>query len=76
LATTCSRPSAGALRSPTRSRKRTELGVARISVGGAFTYVADGDLIDTATELKERGTYGYWDRAAAARGPIPDALTC
>jgi 2-methylisocitrate lyase-like PEP mutase family enzyme len=44
-----------------------ELGVARISVGGAFAYAALAALIDAATELREQGTYGYLDRVATAR---------
>ena len=51
-----------------------ELGVARISVGGAFAYAAYDGLITAATELRDAGTYAYWDRVAAARGPIRDAL--
>jgi 2-methylisocitrate lyase-like PEP mutase family enzyme len=34
-------------------------GVARISVGGAFSRVAYGALADAATELRDQGTYGY-----------------
>ena len=34
-------------------------GVSRISVGGAFSRVAYGALADAATELRDRGTYGY-----------------
>jgi 2-methylisocitrate lyase-like PEP mutase family enzyme len=34
-------------------------GVSRISVGGAFCYVAYGALADAATELRDRGTYTY-----------------
>jgi 2-methylisocitrate lyase-like PEP mutase family enzyme len=52
-----------------------ELGVARISVGGAFAYAAYDGLIAAATELRDAGTYGYWERVAAARGPIRDAFT-
>jgi 2-methylisocitrate lyase-like PEP mutase family enzyme len=48
-----------------------EAGVARISVGGAFAYAALGAAVEAAKELKEQGTYGFWDRArvggAAAR---------
>jgi 2-methylisocitrate lyase-like PEP mutase family enzyme len=50
-------------------------GVARISVGGAFAYVALAGLIDAARELKDDGTYGYWEKVAAARPLIRDALT-
>jgi len=41
------------------------LGVARISVGGAFAFAALAALCDAAAELREKGTYGYLERAAA-----------
>jgi 2-methylisocitrate lyase-like PEP mutase family enzyme len=48
-----------------------QVGVARISVGGAFAFAALGAVVDAARELLDDGTYGYWDRAsvgaAAAR---------
>jgi 2-methylisocitrate lyase-like PEP mutase family enzyme len=44
-----------------------ELGVHRISVGGAFAYAALGAVVEAATELLERGTYGYADRANVGR---------
>jgi 2-methylisocitrate lyase-like PEP mutase family enzyme len=50
-------------------------GVARISVGGAFAYAALAGLITAATELRDHGTYGYWDDVAAARSTVRDALT-
>ncbi len=37
------------------------LGVSRISVGGAFAVAAYGALVDAATELRDAGTYGYWE---------------
>ena len=40
-----------------------ELGVRRISVGGAFAFAALGALVDAATELRDRGTYGYLQHA-------------
>ena len=40
-----------------------DAGVARISVGGAFAYAALGAAVEAAKELKEQGTYGFWDRA-------------
>jgi 2-methylisocitrate lyase-like PEP mutase family enzyme len=47
------------------------LGVARVSVGGAFAFAALGALVEAATELRDRGEYGFWERAgrgvAAAR---------
>jgi 2-methylisocitrate lyase-like PEP mutase family enzyme len=41
------------------------LGVARISVGGAFAFSSLGALVEAATELRDHGTYGYAERAAA-----------
>jgi 2-methylisocitrate lyase-like PEP mutase family enzyme len=40
-------------------------GVARISVGGAFAFAAIGAVVEAARELREQGTYGYWQRARA-----------
>ena len=44
-----------------------ELGVARISVGGAFAFAVLGALADAARELQTAGTYGFWRQAAAGR---------
>jgi 2-methylisocitrate lyase-like PEP mutase family enzyme len=44
-----------------------ELGVARISVGGAFAFAALGALADAARELQARGTYGYLRHSATGR---------
>jgi 2-methylisocitrate lyase-like PEP mutase family enzyme len=44
-----------------------ELGVARISVGGAFAFAAFGALAEAGRELLEQGTYGFWSRAKAGR---------
>jgi 2-methylisocitrate lyase-like PEP mutase family enzyme len=41
-----------------------EAGVARVSVGGAFAFAALGALVEAATELRERGTAGYWERTS------------
>jgi 2-methylisocitrate lyase-like PEP mutase family enzyme len=38
-------------------------GVRRISVGGAFAYVALGAVVTAAQELRDQGTYGFWDQA-------------
>jgi 2-methylisocitrate lyase-like PEP mutase family enzyme len=40
-------------------------GVARVSVGGAFAHVALGALATAARELKEQGTYEFWQTAGA-----------
>ncbi len=42
-----------------------ELGVSRISVGGAFAFNALGALVEAATELRDQGTYDYARRAGA-----------
>ncbi len=39
------------------------MGVARISVGGAFAFAALGAVVEAARELREEGTYGFWSRA-------------
>jgi 2-methylisocitrate lyase-like PEP mutase family enzyme len=39
------------------------VGVGRISVGGAFAYAALGALVGAANELREQGTYGFWEQA-------------
>jgi 2-methylisocitrate lyase-like PEP mutase family enzyme len=52
-----------------------ELGVSRISVGGAIAVAAYGAAIKAVTELRDEGTYGYWDLAAVARPVITDAFT-
>lgn len=51
-----------------------DIGVARISVGGSFTWVAYAAFIDAATELRDHGTYGYGERLADARQAINKAL--
>jgi 2-methylisocitrate lyase-like PEP mutase family enzyme len=40
------------------------LGVARISVGGAFAFAALAALADAARELRDQGTFGYLERSA------------
>jgi 2-methylisocitrate lyase-like PEP mutase family enzyme len=42
------------------------LGVARISVGSGFSLAAHGALAAAATELRDRGTYGFWGLAGSA----------
>jgi 2-methylisocitrate lyase-like PEP mutase family enzyme len=40
------------------------LGVARVSVGGAFAFAALAALRNAAEELRDHGTYGYLERTA------------
>lgn len=42
-----------------------ELGVARVSVGGAFAFAALGALREVAEELRDRGTYRYLELSGA-----------
>jgi 2-methylisocitrate lyase-like PEP mutase family enzyme len=51
-----------------------EAGVSRVSVGGAFAFAALGALADAATELLEKGTYGYLAGSAAGRQAIQRAV--
>ena len=44
------------------------LGVSRISVGGAFAFAALGAVVAAAGELREQGTYGFWERASVGVG--------
>jgi 2-methylisocitrate lyase-like PEP mutase family enzyme len=39
-------------------------GVSRISVGGAFAFVALGGVVEAARELREQGTLGFFARSA------------
>ena len=40
------------------------LGVARVSVGAAWMWTALSAVVEAATELKDGGTFGYFDRMA------------
>jgi 2-methylisocitrate lyase-like PEP mutase family enzyme len=51
------------------------LGVSRISVGGAFAVAAYGAVVRAAKELKEQGTYGYWDLAKTGGVAVRAAFT-
>ena len=43
-----------------------ELGVARVSVGGAFSLVALAAVAGAGRDLLETGTYGYWGTPSPA----------
>ncbi len=43
------------------------VGVSRVSVGAGFSLAAADALVQAATELREHGTYGFWQRAAQGR---------
>jgi 2-methylisocitrate lyase-like PEP mutase family enzyme len=40
-------------------------GVSRVSVGGAFAFAALGAAVEAARELREEGTYRFWEQARA-----------
>jgi len=50
-------------------------GVRRISVGGAFAYVAIGAVANAARELLEQGTYGFWATAGPGASVARAAFT-
>jgi 2-methylisocitrate lyase-like PEP mutase family enzyme len=52
-----------------------EMGVARVSVGGGFAFSAMAGLITAAQELRDQGTYGFWDSFSPVREQIRDALS-
>ena len=52
-----------------------ELGVSRISVGGAVAVAAYGAAIKAVTELRDQGTAGYWELTKSARSTIQAAFT-
>ena len=52
-----------------------QLGVARISVGGAFSQVAAAALTRAGQELLEAGTYGFLDLATEGRRQAAAAFT-
>ena len=49
-------------------------GVARISVGPGFAYAALGAVVEAARELREDGTYAFWERAGVGAGAAEDAF--
>ncbi len=51
-----------------------DLGVGRISVGGAFAFAGLGAVVEAARELLEQGTYGFWDRARVGAGAARTAF--
>lgn len=51
-----------------------DMGVARVSVGGAFAMAGLAAVIDAATELQTEGTYGYLDRVASHGAAIRKAF--
>lgn len=51
------------------------LGVARLSVGGAFAFAAYAAMLDAARELAEQGTYGYLKQTATGVKAVRSAFS-
>jgi 2-methylisocitrate lyase-like PEP mutase family enzyme len=51
-----------------------ELGVSRISVGGAIAAASYGFAVAAVKQLRDEGTTNYWDAAAAARDDMLSAF--
>ena len=52
-----------------------DLGVRRVSVGGAFAFAALGAVVEAAEELQGPGTLGFWDRAGVGSRAFKRAAT-
>jgi len=50
------------------------LGVARVSVGGAFAFAAVAGLVAAAEELRDQGTYGFTEAAATGVRAVRSAF--
>ena len=50
-------------------------GVRRVSVGGAFAFVAMAALVEAATELRDSGTYGFMERARSGSRAVWGAFS-
>lgn len=55
--------------------KLAAAGVARVSVGGMFAFVALAAVADAARELRDHGTYGFIPRAGAGSKAFQAAVT-
>jgi 2-methylisocitrate lyase-like PEP mutase family enzyme len=52
----------------------SQLGVCRVSVGGAFAFAAFGAVVEAARELREQGTYGYLEASRAGATVVREAF--
>jgi 2-methylisocitrate lyase-like PEP mutase family enzyme len=51
-----------------------QLGVSRISVGGSFAFAALGTLVEAGRELRDQGTYGWYERSAVGIKAVREAF--
>jgi hypothetical protein len=49
--------------------------VARVSVGGGLAFAALGAVVEAAAELRDAGTYGFWQRAVIGAKAAASAFT-
>lgn len=56
-------------------RELAAAGVRRVSVGGAFAFVAMAALVEAATELRDSGTYGFMERARSGSRAVWGAFS-
>jgi 2-methylisocitrate lyase-like PEP mutase family enzyme len=56
-------------------RELAGAGVSRVSVGGSFAFAALGAVTEAATELRDRGTYGFLSAARTGRDAIQPAFS-
>jgi 2-methylisocitrate lyase-like PEP mutase family enzyme len=52
-----------------------EIGVKRVSIGGAFAFVAYNALVEAGRELLDQGTYNFWAQAAPGTAAARAAFT-
>ncbi len=57
-----------------RVAELSDAGVRRVSVGGAFAFVAYGALADAARELRDHGSYGFLAGARTGREAVQAAF--
>jgi 2-methylisocitrate lyase-like PEP mutase family enzyme len=50
------------------------LGVARVSVGGAFAFASYAAMLEAGRELLEQGTYGFTERSGAGARAVREAF--
>ena len=51
-----------------------EAGVSRVSVGGGFAFAAYGALVEAAEELRDRGTYEFWEHSTRGVKAVSEAF--
>ncbi|HXS63344.1 MAG TPA: isocitrate lyase/phosphoenolpyruvate mutase family protein [Streptosporangiaceae bacterium] len=52
-----------------------EIGVKRVSIGGAFAFVAYNALVEAGRELLDHGTYNFWNQAGPGSTAARSAFT-